>query len=126
MNEALQQTIEQAWENRDALGPETKGEVRQAVDAALAALDSGEARIARKAGDEWVVNQWLKKAVLLSFRLNPMEMISGAPAVRTGGTRWRRSLPAGARRNLLRLHSAPFRGRSCAAALMSEIGRAHV
>jgi 2,3,4,5-tetrahydropyridine-2-carboxylate N-succinyltransferase len=47
MNEALQQTIEQAWENRDALGPETKGEVRQAVDAALAALDSGEARIAR-------------------------------------------------------------------------------
>jgi len=90
MNEALQQTIEQAWENRDALGPETKGEVRQAVDAALAALDSGEARIARKAGDEWVVNQWLKKAVLLSFRLNPMEMISGGP----GSGHWWDKVPS--------------------------------
>jgi len=90
MNEALQQTIERAWENRDALGPETKGEVRQAVDAALAALDSGEARIARKAGDEWVVNQWLKKAVLLSFRLNPMEMISGGP----GSGHWWDKVPS--------------------------------
>ena len=90
MNEALQQTIEQAWENRDALGPETKGEVRQAVDAALAALDSGKARIARKAGDEWVVNQWLKKAVLLSFRLNPMEMISGGP----GSGHWWDKVPS--------------------------------
>jgi 2,3,4,5-tetrahydropyridine-2-carboxylate N-succinyltransferase len=90
MNEALQTTIEQAWERRDSLGPETKGEVRQAVDAALAALDSGEARIAEKVGDEWVVNQWLKKAVLLSFRLNPMEMISGG----AGAGHWWDKVPS--------------------------------
>jgi 2,3,4,5-tetrahydropyridine-2-carboxylate N-succinyltransferase len=80
MNPTLQPVIDQAWEDRSAIGPETRGEVRQAVDAALAALDSGEARIAEKSGSEWVVNQWLKKAVLLSFRLNPMEMISGGPS----------------------------------------------
>jgi 2,3,4,5-tetrahydropyridine-2-carboxylate N-succinyltransferase len=80
MTEALQRTIEQAWEERDSLGPETKGDVRQAVDSALAELDSGAARIAEPSDGGWVVNQWLKKAVLLSFRLNPMEMISGGPA----------------------------------------------
>ncbi|MFL6740025.1 MAG: 2,3,4,5-tetrahydropyridine-2,6-dicarboxylate N-succinyltransferase, partial [Sphingomicrobium sp.] len=72
MDEALQGTIERAWDERDSIGPETKGEVRQAVDAALGALDRGEARIAEKVGGEWTVHQWLKKAVLLSFRLNPM------------------------------------------------------
>jgi 2,3,4,5-tetrahydropyridine-2-carboxylate N-succinyltransferase len=80
MNETQRSVIEQAWEERDSLGPATKGEVRQAVDAALAALDCGEVRIAEKVGDDWVVHQWLKKAVLLSFRLNPMEMISGGPS----------------------------------------------
>ena len=73
----LQPVIERAWDEREGIGPDTKGEVRQAVDAAIAALDSGEARIAEKQGDEWIVHQWLKKAVLLSFRLNPMEAISG-------------------------------------------------
>jgi 2,3,4,5-tetrahydropyridine-2-carboxylate N-succinyltransferase len=80
MNPTLQPTIDEAWENRDSIGPDTRGAVRQAVDAALAALDSGEARIAEKIGDEWVVHQWLKKAVLLSFRLNPMELIAGGPS----------------------------------------------
>src|SRR4051812_39576288 len=79
MNEALQPVIERAWEERSVVGPETRGEVRLAVDAVLAALDSGDARIAEKLGDEWIVHQWLKKAVLLSFRLNPMELISGGP-----------------------------------------------
>ncbi|MGN6850368.1 MAG: 2,3,4,5-tetrahydropyridine-2,6-dicarboxylate N-succinyltransferase, partial [Sphingomicrobium sp.] len=69
----LQGVIDRAWEERDAIGAATKGEVRQAVDAAIAELDSGEARIAEKQDGEWTVHQWLKKAVLLSFRLNPME-----------------------------------------------------
>ena len=81
MNEALQSAIEQAWERRDSIGTGTWDETRTAVDAALAALDSGEARIAEKVGGEWIVHQWLKKAVLLSFRLAPMEMIPGGPGM---------------------------------------------
>ena len=90
MNEARQSIIERAWDNRAALDPDTTGDVRLAVDAAIAALDSGEARIAEKIGDEWVVHQWLKKAVLLSFRLNAMEAIAGAP----GGAHWWDKIPS--------------------------------
>jgi 2,3,4,5-tetrahydropyridine-2,6-dicarboxylate N-succinyltransferase len=90
MNDTLRAVIERAWEERDSVGPDTKGEVRHAVDAAISALDSGEARIAEKQGDAWVVHQWLKKAVLLSFRLNPMEAISGAP----GGAHWWDKVPS--------------------------------
>ena len=75
----LEPIIDKAWEQRDAIGPSTRGEIRTAVDSAIAALDSGEARIAEKVDGEWAVRQWLKKAVLLSFRLNPMEMITGGP-----------------------------------------------
>ena len=56
MSSGLRETIEQAWENRDAIGPDTRGEVRDAVDSAIAALDSGEARIAEKVGGDWVVH----------------------------------------------------------------------
>jgi 2,3,4,5-tetrahydropyridine-2,6-dicarboxylate N-succinyltransferase len=66
----LQTTIEQAWEGRDKINLETKGAVREAVNAALDLLDSGKARVAEKVNGDWVVNQWLKKAVLLSFRLH--------------------------------------------------------
>ena len=90
MDEAQQGLIERAWEERDSIGPATKGAVRQAVDAALAALDSGEARIAEKIGGEWTVHQWLKKAVLLSFRLNPMELVSGG----SGGGHWWDKVPS--------------------------------
>ena len=90
MNEQLQAVIERAWEEREGIGAATKGEVRLAVDAALAALDCGEARIAEKIDGEWAVNQWLKKAVLLSFRLNPMEAISGGP----GGAHWWDKVPS--------------------------------
>jgi 2,3,4,5-tetrahydropyridine-2-carboxylate N-succinyltransferase len=86
----LQTVIDQAWEDRDSLGTDTKGEIRQAVDAAIAALDSGDAQIAEKRGGQWVVHQWLKKAVLLSFRLNPMEAISGGP----GGSHWWDKVPS--------------------------------
>src|SRR4029077_9931223 len=68
----------------DALSPSTTGKTRDAVEAALEALDSGRLRVAEKAGGEWRVHQWLKKAVLLSFRLNDMATISGAP----GGASW--------------------------------------
>jgi 2,3,4,5-tetrahydropyridine-2-carboxylate N-succinyltransferase len=90
MNEQLQAVIDRAWDERDSVEPDTKGEIREAVDAALAALDSGQARVAEPGRGGWVVNQWLKKAVLLSFRLNPMEAISGAP----GGAHWWDKVPS--------------------------------
>ncbi len=90
MSADLQSTIESAWEDRDSLGAETKGAVRTAVDRAIALLDSGEARVAEKSGDGWTVNQWLKKAVLLSFRLNPMVPIPGGP----GGAMWWDKVPS--------------------------------
>ena len=75
----LQTTIEAAWEDRDNVNLETTGAVRDAVQAALNALDDGSMRVAQKDGGDWVVNQWLKKAVLLSFRLNDMTVIPGGP-----------------------------------------------
>ena len=71
--------IDTAWDARDSLGPNTKGESRDAVETVLAGLDNGSLRVAEKSGGEWIVHQWLKKAVLLSFRLNDMKLISGAP-----------------------------------------------
>ena len=79
-NDKLAKTIDDAFEARDKIGPKTKGAVRKAVNAALELLDSGKARVAeRKADGQWQVNQWLKKAVLLSFRLNDMSVIPGGP-----------------------------------------------
>jgi len=75
----LQSTIDEAWEARDSISPATKGAVREAVEAAFLGLDSGEFRVAEKAERGWRVNQWLKKAVLLSFRLNDMTTIPGGP-----------------------------------------------
>ena len=81
--EHMKVIIEQAWEARDALSPTTAGEQRRAVEAALAALDSGALRVCEKNNGEWTVNQWLKKAVLLSFRLNDMMAIAGGPGQET-------------------------------------------
>ena len=86
----VQKQIEAAWDERDTLGPDTRGDIRSAVDAAIAALDRGEARIAEKVDGTWTVHQWLKKAVLLSFRLNPMELIGGA----AGGAHWWDKVPS--------------------------------
>ena len=80
----LQATIDDAWEDRDNIGIGTTGAVRDAVDGALNLLDAGDARVAEKSGGEWQVNQWLKKVVLLSFRLNDMAPIPGGP----GGAPW--------------------------------------
>ena len=76
----LQKTIEAAWDARDSLNFATKGAVREAVETSLNLLDTGQARVAEKINGVWTVNQWLKKAVLLSFRLNDMAMIPGGPA----------------------------------------------
>jgi len=77
----LQVTIDAAWERRDGISPSTGGEVRDAVEAALDGLDSGAFRVAEKQDGRWVTRQWLKKAVLLSFRLRdsaPMATSAGA------------------------------------------------
>jgi len=87
----LQSIVDAAWENRDNISAATQGEERDAVEAALEALDSGAARVASKESGNWVVNQWLKKAVLLSFRLNDMEMITGGPG---NSTHWYDKVPS--------------------------------
>ncbi len=74
MTDPLQLTIEEAWDRRDSIDASDRA-TKEAVEAAILRLDSGEARVAEKVESEWRVNQWLKKAVLLSFRLNPMESI---------------------------------------------------
>ena len=77
---ALESTVNTAFDARDGISTATKGEVREAVDHALELLDKGEVRVAeREASGKWKVNQWLKKAVLLSFRLNDMSAIPGGP-----------------------------------------------
>jgi 2,3,4,5-tetrahydropyridine-2-carboxylate N-succinyltransferase len=79
-NAQLESVIDSAWEARDSVNPDTKGDVREAVLAALDSLDSGKARVAEKRAEGWHVNQWLKKAVLLSFRLRDSEIITSGPA----------------------------------------------
>jgi 2,3,4,5-tetrahydropyridine-2-carboxylate N-succinyltransferase len=79
---ALAATIDKAFEARDTINATTRGEVRDAVETALNLLDRGEARVAsREADGTWIVHEWLKKAVLLSFRLNPMTVIGGGPGL---------------------------------------------
>jgi 2,3,4,5-tetrahydropyridine-2-carboxylate N-succinyltransferase len=80
----LRSVIETAWDSRDSLGVTSKGAEREAVEAVLEGLDSGELRVAEKIDGQWQVHEWLKKAVLLSFRLNDMKLISDAP----GGAVW--------------------------------------
>ncbi|MGN6285840.1 MAG: 2,3,4,5-tetrahydropyridine-2,6-dicarboxylate N-succinyltransferase [Afipia sp.] len=88
---ALETTLNAAFDARDTVNSGTKGEVREAVDHALDLLDKGEARVAeRQADGQWKVHQWLKKAVLLSFRLNDMATIPGGP----GGANWWDKVPS--------------------------------
>ena len=91
MTAELSATIDAAWENRAELGLTTGGEVRVAVDRALALLDAGQARVAEPDGNGgWRVNQWLKKAVLLSFRLNDNALIDNGP----GAGHWFDKVPS--------------------------------
>src|SRR6201996_3061683 len=75
----LSAAIEAAWEKREQLSVTSKGAERDAVEAALEGLDNGVLRVAEKIDGQWKVHEWLKKAVLLSFRLTDMKLISGAP-----------------------------------------------
>ncbi len=86
----LSRIIDAAWEARETLSGTTRGPVREAVNAALAGLDAGTFRVAEKRGAEWHVHQWLKKAVLLSFRLNDTCEIEGGP----GGSNWWDKVPS--------------------------------
>jgi 2,3,4,5-tetrahydropyridine-2,6-dicarboxylate N-succinyltransferase len=79
MSSDLAKVVDEAWDAREALNPGTQGHVREAVDAALDGLDRGTLRVAEKFKNEWHVHQWLKKAVLLSFRLNDMKLVEGLP-----------------------------------------------
>lgn len=90
-NAALETAIEAAWEARETITPATTGETRDAIEDTLNALDSGVLRVAQKLDDgSWHVNQWAKKAVLLSFRLNDMEAINGG----NGDTTWWDKVPS--------------------------------
>lgn len=92
----LEQDINAAWEDRDSISAATTGAVRDAVNAALGMLDDGSARVAEPRGDhQWHVNQWLKKAVLLSFRLNDMAVIpSGTNYLESGEASWWDKVPS--------------------------------
>jgi 2,3,4,5-tetrahydropyridine-2-carboxylate N-succinyltransferase len=90
MSKDLEAIIDDAWEGRDALSASTKGAARDAVEEVLSLLDSGHARVAERFKGDWIVHQWLKKAVLLSFRLNDMALIAGAP----GGAAWWDKVPS--------------------------------
>lgn len=87
---SLETTIDNAWETRESLSVDTTGEVREAVEATLNALDQGELRVAEKRAGHWQVNQWTKKAVLMSFALNPMRQMAGGP----DGSAWWDKVPA--------------------------------
>ena len=88
---ALESTLNAAFDARDTINSGTQGAVRDAVNLALDLLDKGEARVAERGTDgKWNVHQWLKKAVLLSFRLNDMSPISGGP----GGATWWDKVPS--------------------------------
>jgi len=113
---ALESTINSAFDAREGISTATRGEVREAVDHALDLLDKGEARVARReASGKWKVNQWLKKAVLLSFRLNDMSAIPGGP----GKASWWDKVPSkfeGWARTAFAMPAfAPCRARSSAA-----------
>ena len=86
----LAAAIDAGWEARTSIDANTRGDVRDAVEAALTELDAGRLRVAEKIDGTWVTHQWLKKAVLLSFRLNPMGLISGGP----GGSGWWDKVPS--------------------------------
>ncbi len=86
---SLEKAVESAWDARDGLNASTQGAQREVVTEALNLLDSGKARVAEKRDGKWIVNQWLKKAVLLSFRLNDNAVMPGP-----GGSNWFDKVPS--------------------------------
>ncbi len=91
----IQSVIESSWENRQQINPSVSGEIRNAVDQVISELDAGKLRVAEKTADSgWQVNQWVKKAVLLYFRLNDMTLIEGGPAYAGTKTHWFDKVPS--------------------------------
>ena len=86
----LETEIEKIWDNKNNISPNTKGNERDIIEECLNLLDNGEVRVSEKIDSIWTVNQWLKKAVLLSFRLWPMDIISGGP----GNSNWWDKVPS--------------------------------
>ena len=99
MSDQLQTTVEAAWDDRDSINFETTGDIRDAVTHALDGLDSGALRVAEKIDGDWVTHQWLKKAILLSFRINDSQPISGGPGGSPGWIKCRQSFPVGTKPN---------------------------
>ena len=95
-DKSLVNLINDAFDARDTITPETSGEARSAVEEALGLLDGGQLRVAEPVGNhQWQVNQWLKKAVLLSFKINDMDIISGGPqSVNNGPANWWDKVPS--------------------------------
>ena len=94
--EKIKSIIERVFDNNEDINPNTTGEIKQAIDLALNYLDKGELRVADPIGNsQWKVNQWLKKAVLLSFKINDMDIISGGPqSVNNGPANWWDKVPS--------------------------------
>lgn len=89
-----QQIIENAWEDRSKVNLKTEGEIRDAVVKTLNNLDSGKLRVAEKVGEEWEVNEWAKKAILLSFKLNDNKLMDGGPGNGVDGCNWYDKVPS--------------------------------
>ena len=94
--ENIKSVIERVFDNNEDVNPNTSGEVRDAIELALKNLDSGELRVAEPIGNsQWKVNQWLKKAVLLSFKINDMDVISGGPkSLNNSPSNWWDKIPS--------------------------------
>ena len=108
-NKELENVIETSWESRDEINEKTVGITKVAVEQTLNLLGNGTLRVAEKiASGEWVVNQWTKKAVLLSFRLREMELQKGGPQNSTWWIKWIASLKTGVKLSGKRRISEPF------------------
>ena len=94
--ENMKSVIDRVFDNNEDVNPNTTGEIRDSIETALDYLDHGKLRVAEPLGNsKWQVNQWLKKAVLLSFKINEMDVISGGPkSQNTGPTNWWDKIPS--------------------------------
>ena len=95
-NDDIKLIIERAFDNNEDVNPNTSGEVKEAINLALNLLDTGKLRVAEPTGkSQWKVNQWLKKAVLLSFKINDMDIITGGPqSINNGPANWWDKIPS--------------------------------
>jgi len=90
----LQKTIETAWDNHKQINSKTEGEIRDAVTMVMNQLDAGKIRVAEKNVNKWQINEWIKKAILLSFKLNDMKLISGGPSLESEKCFWYDKVPS--------------------------------